>query len=74
MLCNPRKLNHYSPVVQTVAYSISQTHYPGSSYVVYAIRVCYRHCLQCHFMLVLRPDFAGRDLRVMSLYASLLTV
>ena len=63
MLCTFRKLNHYTSVVLTVGYSISQIRCPGSTYVVYAIRVCYRHCLLCHCMLVIGPDFAGRDVK-----------
>jgi len=72
MLCSFRKLNHCLSVLLTVDYSIYQTHYSGSTYVVNAILICYRHCLLWNFMLEFRPDFAGRDV-VMSLYASLLT-
>jgi hypothetical protein len=73
MLCTFRKLNYYLSVLLTVAYSIYQTHYSGSIYFVNANTICYRHSLLCHFMLVLRPEFAGWDIKVMSLYASLLT-
>jgi hypothetical protein len=38
-------------------FRLLKTHYPGSTYVVYAIQVCYRHCLQCRFMIVLRQEF-----------------
>ena len=73
MLCTLRNLNDYSSVVHTVGYSISQTRYPGSTYLVNGTPFCYRHCFLCHFMLVLRKDFAGSYVKVMSLYTSLFT-
>ena len=73
MLCTFRKLTHYSAVVQTVGCSISQIRNRGSTYVVYVIPVCYRQCLLCHCMLVLRQGLLEETLRVMSLYASLFT-
>jgi hypothetical protein len=74
MLCNSRKLNHYSSVVQTVAHSISQIKYPVSIYVVNATRVFFTITPGCAIVCLYSDQNLLEEMsRAMPLYASLFT-